>query len=151
MDSLAQCSISLVCFALFCCFPRRSICDFCTIQIVTLPVLMLSATLTATDTISVLTLIKKKRFPRVHSIIFGEGIVNDSVALILYHISSRMSSLSDEINLFSLDGIIAFGSEFALVASLSVAAGLALCWLSFFVVSLTAAKRLRQTKAKSDS
>ena len=45
--------------------------------------LLLSATLTATDTVTVLNFIKRKKFPKVHSIIFGEGLLNDSVALIL--------------------------------------------------------------------
>lgn len=95
---------------------------------------MLSATLTATDTISVLSLIKKKRFPRVHSIIFGEGIVNDSVAIIFYHISARLSSIKDEVNLFSFDGLLGFLYEFTLVGVASVAIGLVLCWFCFFAV-----------------
>ena len=46
--------------------------------------MLLSATLTATDTVSLLSLIKKNQFPKIHSIIFGEGVLNDSVAIILF-------------------------------------------------------------------
>lgn len=96
--------------------------------------LLLSATLTATDTISVLSLIKKKKFPKVHSIIFGEGILNDSVAIIFYHISSKMKSLKEEINMFNVEGMLAFLYEFVLVSIVSVLIGLVLCAFCFHVV-----------------
>lgn len=53
---------------------------------------MLSATLTATDTVSILSLIKRKKFPKIHSIILGEGLLNDAVAIILFKISLRSSN-----------------------------------------------------------
>ena len=53
--------------------------------------LLLSATLTATDTVSILSLIKRKKFPKIHSIILGEGLLNDAVAIILFKISLRSS------------------------------------------------------------
>ena len=97
--------------------------------------LLLCATLTATDTISVLSLIKKKKFPKVHSIIFGEGIVNDSVAIILYKISAKMKSIKEEINIFSLKGLLEFLYEFIVVSGISIFIGLLLCRTCFFVVS----------------
>lgn len=45
---------------------------------------MLAAILTATDTVSVLNIIKEKEFPRLNSIIFGEGIINDAIAILLF-------------------------------------------------------------------
>lgn len=43
----------------------------------------MAATLIATDTIAPLTLIDEEAYPTLFSIIFGEGISNDAVALIL--------------------------------------------------------------------
>jgi NhaP-type Na+/H+ or K+/H+ antiporter len=43
----------------------------------------MAATLIATDTIAPLTLIDDEAYPTLFSIIFGEGISNDAVALIL--------------------------------------------------------------------
>lgn len=95
---------------------------------------MLSATLTATDTISVLSLIKKKKFPKVHSIILGEGIINDSVAVIFYQISARMKTLNEEILIFNFGGLCSFLYEFAVVTGLSVFVGLLLCHICFYCV-----------------
>lgn len=43
----------------------------------------MAATLIATDTIAPLTLINEKKYPTLFSIVFGEGVSNDAVALIL--------------------------------------------------------------------
>lgn len=45
-----------------------------------------SATISATDSVAALTLIKAQDFPKLFSIIFGEGMVNDAVAIILFKV-----------------------------------------------------------------
>lgn len=45
-----------------------------------------SATISATDSVAALTLIKAQDFPKIFSIIFGEGMVNDAVAIILFKV-----------------------------------------------------------------
>lgn len=57
--------------------------------------MLLSATLTATDTVSVLTLLQNKKFVKVYTIIFGEGIMNDSVAIILFKLAMGINSYWD--------------------------------------------------------
>ena len=47
--------------------------------------LLLASVLCATDTIAALTIVKEKRFPTLNSILFGEGVVNDAVAILLFH------------------------------------------------------------------
>jgi NhaP-type Na+/H+ or K+/H+ antiporter len=47
------------------------------------PVMKLAAALVATDTIAPLTLIDQKQFPTLFSVVFGEGVSNDAVALLL--------------------------------------------------------------------
>lgn len=46
--------------------------------------LQLSAILAATDSVAPLSLIKDTHYPDLHSILFGEGVINDAVALILF-------------------------------------------------------------------
>lgn len=47
--------------------------------------LLLAAVLCATDTVAALTIVKEKSFPTLNSILFGEGVVNDAVAILLFH------------------------------------------------------------------
>ena len=47
-------------------------------------ILLFSATLCASDAVAALTMIKYEESPRLFSVIFGEGIVNDAVAIILF-------------------------------------------------------------------
>jgi sodium/hydrogen exchanger-like protein 6/7/sodium/hydrogen exchanger 8 len=47
--------------------------------------LLFSATICATDSVAALTMIKPKKYPRLFSIVFGEGMVNDAVAIILFN------------------------------------------------------------------
>ena len=45
-----------------------------------------SATISASDSVAALTLINPLLFPKLFSIIFGEGMVNDAVAIILFKV-----------------------------------------------------------------
>ena len=45
-----------------------------------------SATISATDSVAALTLISSSAQPKLFSIIFGEGMVNDAVAIILFKV-----------------------------------------------------------------
>jgi sodium/hydrogen exchanger-like protein 6/7/sodium/hydrogen exchanger 8 len=45
-----------------------------------------SATISATDSVAALTLIKPAEHPKLFSVIFGEGMVNDAVAIILFKV-----------------------------------------------------------------
>jgi NhaP-type Na+/H+ or K+/H+ antiporter len=97
-------------------------------------VLLLSATLTATDTVSVLAMIKKSKFPKVHTIIFGEGILNDSVAIILFKITLKMNSYSDQMNVLSMSGVMHFLKNFAVVTIFSILLGLTIGYLFLYTV-----------------
>ena len=50
----------------------------------------LSATLIATDTIAPLTLIDQKAYPTLFSVVFGEGVSNDAVALLIMNVVLQM-------------------------------------------------------------
>ena len=47
-------------------------------------ILLYSACVCATDSVAALTMIKPDKYPKLFSILFGEGMVNDSVSIILY-------------------------------------------------------------------
>jgi NhaP-type Na+/H+ or K+/H+ antiporter len=47
-------------------------------------ILLLSSVLCATDTVAAMSLIKPERFPVLNAVLFGEGIINDAVAIILF-------------------------------------------------------------------
>ena len=56
----------------------------------------MSTTLIASDTIAPLTTIDDKAYPQLFSIIFGEGISNDAVALILMNTILGLDTSSDD-------------------------------------------------------
>lgn len=45
-----------------------------------------SATICASDSVAALTMIKPAKYPKLFSIIFGEGMINDAVAIILFKV-----------------------------------------------------------------
>lgn len=46
--------------------------------------LLLASILCATDTVAALSIVKEKSFPTLNSILFGEGVVNDAVSILLF-------------------------------------------------------------------
>jgi len=43
-----------------------------------------SATICATDSVAALAMINSDKYPKLFSVIFGEGMVNDAVSIILF-------------------------------------------------------------------
>ena len=46
--------------------------------------LLLAAVLCATDTVAALAIVRERMFPTLNSILFGEGVVNDAVAILIF-------------------------------------------------------------------
>lgn len=46
--------------------------------------LLLASVLCATDTVAALAIVKEKDYPTLNSILFGEGVVNDGVSILLF-------------------------------------------------------------------
>lgn len=46
--------------------------------------LLFSATICATDSVAALTLLDSDKYPKLFSVVFGEGMVNDAVSIILF-------------------------------------------------------------------
>lgn len=58
-------------------------------------VLLFSATICATDSVAALAMIKSDKYPKLFAVIFGEGMVNDSVSIILYSAVLDLVGTSD--------------------------------------------------------
>lgn len=59
-------------------------------RLMTKECLLLASVLCATDTVAALSIVKEKAFPTLNSILFGEGVVNDAVAILLFHAVEAM-------------------------------------------------------------
>jgi sodium/hydrogen exchanger-like protein 6/7/sodium/hydrogen exchanger 8 len=46
--------------------------------------MIFSATVSATDSVAALTMIKADKYPKLFSVVFGEGMINDAVAIIIF-------------------------------------------------------------------
>ena len=47
-------------------------------------ILLMSAVLCATDTVAVLNIVKEAHFPLLHSVLFGEGLINDATSIVVF-------------------------------------------------------------------
>lgn len=43
-----------------------------------------AAVLSATDSVAVVSLISEKTYPKVYGIVFGEGVINDALAIVIF-------------------------------------------------------------------
>ena len=68
-------------------------------------------------------MIKKQQFPKVHSIIFGEGLLNDAVAIILFKITFKLDVTDSKMSLISISSLLGFVYEFISVTVMSVVIG----------------------------
>lgn len=60
--------------------------------------LLLASVLSATDTVAAITVVKETKFPRLHSILFGEGVMNDAVSIVLFR---TVISIGDEFSVLN--------------------------------------------------
>jgi len=57
-----------------------------TINLSGLEILLFSSVISATDAVAVLTFVSESEEPKLYSILFGEGVINDAVCIVLYGI-----------------------------------------------------------------
>lgn len=55
--------------------------------------MIFSATVSATDSVAALTMIKPEKYPKLFSVVFGEGMINDAVSIIIF---LSVKNLTDE-------------------------------------------------------
>lgn len=59
-------------------------------RLTTAECLLLSAVLCATDSVAALAIVKESEYPTLNSILFGEGVVNDAVAILIFKSVEQM-------------------------------------------------------------
>lgn len=59
-------------------------------------ILLFSAVISATDTVAALTFIKEESEPKLFALLFGEGVINDAVCIVLYGIIKTFSTSKEE-------------------------------------------------------
>lgn len=59
-------------------------------RLTTAECLLLSAVLCATDSVAALAIVKESDYPTLNSILFGEGVVNDAVAILIFKSVEKM-------------------------------------------------------------
>lgn len=96
--------------------------------------MLFGATLCASDSVAALTLIKSDSYPKLFSIVFGEGMVNDAVSIILFKAVYEILAGGDADKGFSLSSVVQIILHFLLnlVVSLGVGAFFALLSAFFF-------------------
>lgn len=61
-------------------------------------IMLLSALISASDTVAAVSIISEDHHPKLASIIFGEGITNDAVAIILYKAVNEYTSSTETLS-----------------------------------------------------
>ena len=64
--------------------------DFSSMRLSSKECLLLASVLFATDTVAALTIVKEKNYPTLNSILFGEGVVNDAVSILLFRAVEKL-------------------------------------------------------------
>lgn len=86
--------------------------------------MLLACILASTDTVAALTLVKADEYPRLNSILFGEGIVNDAVSILLFNTVKAFFGGSGAENGFSLDLLVSMTLQFFYLSFFSLLIGI---------------------------
>ena len=99
-----------------------------TVSMSTMEIILMSSLLCSTDVIAAISLIKPKKQPKLFSLIFGEGICNDAVAIILFNTVNKFA-LSEENKEFDGKdvGIISLNFLVLGIVSILIGVGFGLC------------------------
>jgi NhaP-type Na+/H+ or K+/H+ antiporter len=54
-------------------------------------ILLFASVISATDTVAALTFVKEKSEPKLFAVLFGEGVLNDAVCIVIYRIIKEFS------------------------------------------------------------
>ena len=86
-------------------------------------ILMLSCILSATDTVAALSLVKESRYPKLNSILFGEGIMNDAVSILIFR-SVKNYVLKEDFEQFGVQTAFIIGLDFVYLLVMSLIIGI---------------------------
>ena len=69
-------------------------------------ILLFSSVIASTDTVAAMTFIKEEEMPKLFSILFGEGVLNDAVCIVLYRILSNFDFENKSFNFWTILSIV---------------------------------------------
>ena len=69
-------------------------------------ILLFSSVIASTDTVAAMTFIKEDQMPKLFSILFGEGVLNDAVCIVLYRILSKFDFDNKNFNFWTIIAIV---------------------------------------------
>lgn len=93
----------------------------------TLEVIIMCSLLCSTDVIAAVSLIKPEKQPKLFSLVFGEGITNDAVSIILFNTVVEYSRKNKE---FTAQSTMTITSEFFVLGFRSIMVGILFAVLS---------------------
>ena len=89
----------------------------------TIEVMIMSALLCSSDVIAAISLISPEKQPKLFSLVFGEGITNDAVSIILFNTVVNFSKKTTAKS-FNAASIFVIGSDFAALGFKSIVCGM---------------------------
>ena len=69
-------------------------------------ILLFSSVIASTDTVAAMTFIKEDQMPKLFSILFGEGVLNDAVCIVLYRILLNFDFENKSFNFITILSIV---------------------------------------------
>ena len=69
-------------------------------------ILLFASVIASTDTVAAMTFIKEDQMPKLFSILFGEGVLNDAVCIVLYRILSKFDFEHNVFNVWTVLSIV---------------------------------------------
>jgi sodium/hydrogen exchanger-like protein 6/7/sodium/hydrogen exchanger 8 len=69
-------------------------------------ILLFASVIASTDTVAAMTFIKEDQMPKLFSVLFGEGVLNDAVCIVLYRILSKFDFEHSTFNVWTVLSIV---------------------------------------------
>ena len=108
-------------------------------------ILLFSSVIASTDTVAAMTFIKENEMPKLFSILFGEGVLNDAVCIVLYRILSNFDFDNSVFNFWTILSIVgSFLMMFFFSCFLGIGGGL-LCSFLLKILKPVHLNRVQET------
>ena len=108
-------------------------------------ILLFASVIASTDTVAAMTFIKEDQMPKLFSVLFGEGVLNDAVCIVLYRILSKFDFEHSTFNVWTVLSIVgSFLMMFFFSCFIGVGNGL-LCSFLLKILKLVHLSRVQET------
>ena len=111
-------------------------------------ILLFASVISATDTIAALTFISEDKEPKLFAILFGEGVVNDAVCIVLYRILREFTLSGNE---FTSSTPIMMFSKFLSLAFYSFLIGLLMGCICAYMLKYFLTKQIKLNRTQEIS